>query len=529
MTDMGRATLEASLAALEHRLVGAGGPFELRPGVNGAPSYAGGPRALTDLYARARKLGEKPLLARGDDRQSYGEVFGPAFALAERLSRQGWAGRRIALALDDGAEWLVWFVAITAAGASCVLPPPGASDERVSSCCEAAGCDAVVAPLDHSLARGGLKNLKDDGWAGLEAGSIPDVAPEAEAIVAFTSGSSGSPKGVAHTHRSLVTGLRNMMLGGTLANRMLPVSSAAPERPQAPSTLVLSPLAYVAGYSAFLLSVATGGRIVLPEETDDDVILSTIRTEGVQALGGMSPALLRRLVRRPEGPQALRSLRRLQLHGSALQQSLVEELRDLVPAAQLFTGYGASETAGSIAMAAVDQIIDQAGGCGRLLPSVQLRVVDEAGAVVPAGVHGALQVRGDMVMAGYLDPARTGQAMTADGWYRTGDIGRLEDGAWLSVIGRSEDRIAGATGFVTPVEEAVRAACEVEDAAVTSSIDGRVLILYLQARPSQAVDRDGALAAVKSAAGWAGAVDIRLLDAFPRTASGKIDRLRLDA
>jgi len=269
MIDNDRASLDLSLAAFERRLMGAGGPVELAR-ANRTPFFVTGPRSLSDIYARARLMGEKPLFAHGRDHRAYKGIFEPAFALAAGLANQGWGGRRIALALDDGAEWLVWFVAITAAGSACVLPPPEGADDRAWSRCESAGCDAVVAPSEHPLAHRGLKNLKDEIRFASETGPIPQVAPDAEAIVAFTSGSSGSPKGVIHTHRSLVAGLRNMMLGGALANRMLPASPGVPERPQPPSTLLLSSLAYVAGYSAFLLCVATGGRIVLPEDDGDD-------------------------------------------------------------------------------------------------------------------------------------------------------------------------------------------------------------------------------------------------------------------
>lgn len=93
MIDDGRADLDPSLAAFEQRLVGAGGPFELASRGNGTPFFVTGPRSLTDIYARARLMGEKPLFARG--------LFEPAVALAASLVHQGWASHRIALALGQ--------------------------------------------------------------------------------------------------------------------------------------------------------------------------------------------------------------------------------------------------------------------------------------------------------------------------------------------------------------------------------------------------------------------------------------------
>jgi long-subunit acyl-CoA synthetase (AMP-forming) len=156
-------------------------------------------------------------------------------------------------------------------------------------------------------------------------------------------------------------------------------------------------------------------------------------------------------------------------------------------------------------------------------------VVDDAGCVLGAGAQGHLQVRGDMLMSGYLDEDATARTMTADGWFRTGDLGLVTDEGWLEVTGRTSDQTLGRAGPMAPIEDAVRSACGVEDAAVQASTDGGALILYLQAAARQSIDQASAVAALKSVSGWTGLVDVRRLEVFPRTASGKIDRLRLGA
>jgi acyl-CoA synthetase (AMP-forming)/AMP-acid ligase II len=201
------------------------------------------------------------------------------------------------------------------------------------------------------------------------------VDPDSEALVVFTSGSSGIPKGVRHSHRSLLSGLRNMMLGGALSGCTRPKVGLAQSKPEPPCALVLAPLAYIAGYSAFLMSISGGGRIVLARGEPEDRIIELLELEGAQSITGASPELLRRWVRRPDAATRLRALRRLQLHGESLRRTLVEEIQTLLPEVQLLTGYGLTETSGSIATSAVSWVLDTPGCCGPLLPSVDLRIV----------------------------------------------------------------------------------------------------------------------------------------------------------
>lgn len=522
--------LDARLLAFEARLTGAGAPFELMLRPDGARRFASGPGVLGDVYRRAARMGDKALVATMSERWSYAKVMGDAHALSAALVAEGYGRRRIALLIEDGPQWLVWFVAITAAGATCVLPPPGATPDVAARCLAAANCAVAVVEPSRGQAPGGIENLH-----GLrpraESGEPTQARPDDEVLISFTSGSSGEPKGVVHSHRSLLSGLRNMMLAGALSSQMLPpMPVTTGERPRASSTLVLSPLSYIAGCSAFLLALITGGRLVLATEADGaESVTRVVQTDEINAISGASVDFIRRLLRRDGAAEALRSLRRLQLHGSLLHAPLVQEIGAALPQVQVMTGYGMSETAGSITGAPVQRLLERIGGCGRLVASVDLRVVDDAGRPLPPGAVGHIEVRGDMVMQGYLDDARTARAFTPDGWFRCGDMGALGEGRWLRVLDRSERRLGSDPdrAFISQIEEVVRGLTGVDDAAVAASTDGDGLVVYAQVSALDVID-PSALGIAAAVAGLSRSIEVRLVEALPRTATGKIDRRSLE-
>jgi acyl-CoA synthetase (AMP-forming)/AMP-acid ligase II len=521
---MGRTALEASAAPVEARLIGPGSPFHIERSERGTRAFVNGPHGLSDLYSRAARNGDRPFLTSGDATWSYDEIFGRALGLARWLQEEGLPGERIGLLLDEPAEWLTWFIAITAAGASCVLPSPGANLEAASALFETAGCESIVAQNSPFMERIAGRQRLD---IRLEASPV-----EQEAIIAFTSGSTGTPKGVRHSQRSLLSGYRNMMLGGAIGAAMQRHAGTfrPPHRPTPATTMLLAPLNYIAGYSAVLLALGNGGHLVVPKDLEDvGELAASIHALSPQALVGAQPPLLRRLIRLPD-LSLIASLKRLQLQGASVQSNLVGELAERLPDVDLAVGYGLTETAGAIASAPIGALEGLDGGCGRIVPSADLRVVGADGRILSSGEVGQIEVRGDMVMLGYLDERANDRAFAPDGWLRTGDVGRVEAERWLCVLDRDDNerqQNESVEVYRGAVEDAVRRQPGVDDAvAVLASQD---LVLYVQVRLGETLDQSATEAAVRRASGWRGDVVIRQASDFPRTASGKIDRRVLGA
>lgn len=512
---------------LVQRLTARGSPFELEETDEGLHRFVRPPHTLTDIYRRAERAGDRALLVVGTAVSTYGDIMGVARAQLPTLQSQGLCGKRVGLLLDDGAEWITWFVAITAAGAVCVMPPPGAARQTVAACLELARCAAIVD-------EGGLRLLGAAAPPAApnerRASDWLELQPEAEAVVAFTSGSSGTPKGVVHSHRSLLSGLRNMMLGGAIAGQMIPGGArpAQPAKPPLPATLVLAPLAYIAGFSTLLLTLTSGGKIILASSAvATDALAAIVADQGVQSITGSSNELIRRLIDLPGALKLLAPLRRIHLHGEGLQYDLVSRIAAALPHAQVVTGYGLTETAGTIATAPAMRVLGRPGVCGLVLPTAKVRIVDGDGRPTPFGKVGEVEVRGEMLMRRYLGEEPNSSAFSPDGWFRPGDIGSIDAEGWLRILGRSSTTPSDETGVsLIAAEEALRLLDGIHDAVVALAPGGQV-VAFVEPKPGQTPDTVQLSAGSRLHDLCGGIVEFRMMERLPRTGSGKVERAAL--
>ena len=515
-----------ALADFVTRLTGPKSPFALVMGQDG-PQFVSGPQTLVEVYRRARRMAAAPLVILGDKAISYAEILEPGLALAGALRRRDLQGRRIAVDLEDKVEWLRWFVAITAAGASAVLVPAQSGQGEVAVYLDAADCHLIVTRRDRPYA--GVENLL--GLTTTDAVEEWTLAPEAEALVAFTSGSTGVPKGVRHSQRGLLAGQKNMMLLGAVVGKLAvqPDAPPADARPTgAPTPLIVAPLSYVAGYSAFLLALSTGGRIALSQGVVTvEEACALVERWALSSIVGAGDDFIRRLIRTPAASSKLSSLRRLQFHGAGLRTEIRREVAEALPDVQILTGYGLTETCGAVASAPARLVPDDAGG-GWLSPGVAYRLAPADPTSGLPEAAGYLELRGEMVMLGYLNPVQNTAAFTPDGWFRTDDFCDVTDDGWLTVAERPRGLI-GPEGAAAPrlmLEAAIRDITGVDEAVVDALEDGETLRVVVQARAGQEISDIQIVRALSERALWTGPVLVEARETLPRTASGKLDRGR---
>jgi acyl-CoA synthetase (AMP-forming)/AMP-acid ligase II len=485
---------------------------------------------------------------------TYAEVFSEANAVARGLGRIHGVrvGDRVAVILPNCPQWWIAFVAITSMGAVAVLVDPRGEPSHIRNALQLARCSVVITDestgrmlAEHADSRPQMLVRNCTGESHLEplhasfAGTAREDAhlpidrraldPDQEALVAFTTGSTSFPKGVVSSHRAVVAGVMNMMLSSALASIRNRAQGPVTQRVQgSPSSLLLAPLTHVSGYSHLLLMTQVVGKVVLLPTWQVETAVDLIENQRIRALSGANAAQLRELIRR-EARLGLDSLTSVGIHGEALRENILAELRDRLPNATPGTGYGLTETNGSICAAVGRDLAEHPGTCGPVVPAVEARILDEHGVAVPTGETGEIWVRGAMLMSGYC-----GRSTASDtGWFCTEDFGRIDAQGWLFLAQRRQDVFycGDQPLSVAAIERLAYECGGIDEAAALFSGEGqRLHRLVVAIVPRKgAVDPGPQLSArlTRELGADACQVQIETLAQLPRLSSGKIDRRTL--
>jgi fatty-acyl-CoA synthase len=283
-----------------------------------------------------------------------------------------------------------------------------------------------------------------------------EIAPSDPFAILFTAGTSTKYKGVVQSHESLL--------------RTAVATAAGLGMTDSDRTLCTVPLFNIFGLGvALLTSIATGSGLVLQESFDVEGVLELIESARPTVLHGV-PTMFVMLLRDPGIESAdLSSLRAGLIAGAPVSPELARDIRArILP--DLEIAYGLTETAPTVSMTLpTDSPEKRAGTVGRPLPGVEVVILDDEEAPVPVGTEGEVAVRGFNLMSGYFrQPAATRNAMTAEGLFKTGDLGTLDAEGYLQIDGRKRDLIIRGGYSVHPreVEDHLRSLPAVADAAV---------------------------------------------------------------
>lgn len=532
-------------------LMSAGSPFEMATQADGTRTFRFAPRTLPELYARARKRPQDAtVLVDGEHRIALGELFRAARGIHRLVTPHRALPRRVAVWLPDGPLLAAALIGITEAGSAAVLVPCNTEASRVADLLHLTECEVllasaaveslcgdslavgVVVSWEAALQAGSAGNQESEAVGGVDGDGPP--GPADPALVAFTSGSSGSPKAVVISHRALLTGLWNMMLASAWTarrNRQLEGGAAIPlPGGGAPCSLVAAPLTHVGGYTQLLLALAVSVRVVLLSRWDARQAAELARREGATTLIGATPPMIKELLdvaREADQPLPLNSFG---IHGAAFRRSLMEEIGRRVPGARFSTGYGMTETSGSIAATSGAEFLSRPDTCGPVLPTVDIEVIDANGLPQPPGLPGEIRVRGAMLFSGYLQrcdaPAAPGDSTD---WLRTGDIGVLDQEGFLTLLERHADSIRlGTRGIHCADIEKYLDQKSYGDEVVAVGIESGQRLLVGIVSPRKDVDAGDLKRDLKEEfevpRDW---ITVICRPDLPRTASGKIDRRAL--
>jgi acyl-CoA synthetase (AMP-forming)/AMP-acid ligase II len=360
------------------------------------------------------------------------------------------------------------------------------------------------------------------GWAACAehkpAAELPAVQPDDVAVLAYTSGTTSDPKGVIHDHRSLLSELRHMQDWMTAAD----------------PKLMGSPVTHATGMLGAVLGPLTLGQdIHLIDRWDPAHALEVMRAAGIGGGTGASVFLASLLDHPDFSPEHAALMRRVGLGGAPVPVALAE--RAAAHGITIIRAYGSTEHPSTTGCQYDDPADLRHRTDGRALAGVELRLVDADGADVPAGSPGEILSRGPDLCLGYTDPALTAAAFDAAGWYHSGDIGVLDPHGFLTITDRVKDIIirGGENISAAEVEEALQTLPGVAEVAVVAAPDERLgerACAIVRMRPGAAPLAHGDLCAHLARAGLARPKwpeELRLVDDFPRTASGKIRKVEL--
>ncbi|MGW4206166.1 AMP-binding protein, partial [Streptomyces sp. NPDC004726] len=337
------------------------------------------------------------------------------------------------------------------------------------------------------------------------------------ALLLYTGGTTGLPKGVMISHRSLLTSL----FGSILANK-------AAERGGV--TLVTAPLFHIAAFLSWYSQAVIGGTLVFLPVFSAEGFLDAVQRHRVTTCI-LVPVMVQMVCEHPEfGSYDVSGLETVTYGGAGSPQSLLDEAMKAFPRARFTQGYGLTETGVLTMLAHEDHV---RGGprlrsAGRATPSVELAVMGPDGGVLQPGEVGEVVTRGGHVMAGYWGKPEQTAEVLRDGWLHTGDGGYLDEEGYLYIVDRLKDMIitGGENVYSAEVENAVASHPDVASCAVIGVPDeewGERVHAVVVLRPGRTSTGQEIRAHTKTLiAGYKAPRSVEFVDALPMSAAGKI-------
>lgn len=433
---------------------------------------------------------------------SYAGLLARSGAIAAALGARGLAaGDRVLVQVEKSVDALFLYLACLRAGLVYVPINPGATARER---------DYFVADAEPALV---VDQAVLAALAAAPAAPFEEVTrgPDDLAAILYTSGTTGRSKGAMLSNGNLAANARTLIAAWRFSHQDRLIHAL--------------PIFHVHGlFVATHCVLGAGARMLWLPGFDADAILAALPAATV--LMGV-PTFYTRLLARPELNPERAGAMRLFVSGSAPLPAEVHRAFEAATGHRILERYGMTET-GMLASNPHDGA-RVAGSVGPPLPGVDIRIADPDAAGV-----GGIEVRGPNVFGGYWRmPEKTAEAFTADGWFRTGDLGRFDADGYLFIVGRAKDLIISGGFNVYPAEveaaiEVLPGVAEVAVIGVPHPDFGEGVVALLAARPGQAVDPAAVAAALRETLGaYKRPKAIEIVDALPRNAMGKIEKAAL--
>lgn len=424
---------------------------------------------LEDLLFAGTAGDELSVHASGED-HTRDEVVARAVQIAGAIADAGvTTGTPVGVMLPNGMDVVATLFAVWRAGGVYVPLNPRLGADDLAHVADAVGPAVIVTDDEHAGRFAGRSLVLVGDRPVLRPGATTDRRYDADvALIQFTSGTTGRPKAVLLQHAGVIE-----LLDGVLDKLR---GNARSDRPPMPNLVPVS-LSLWAGIYNVLFAMRVGAAVVVMDGFDTVQFAHLVRRFGIRSTV-LPPAAMAMLAddESIEDLHPLKYVRSITAPLSPLQARRFRERFDI----SVLNSYGQTEIGGEIVgWNAADSRThgdDKLGSVGRPHQGVEVRTVDTDGAVLPADGAGEVQVRTPAMSAGYADGSDLADRLTADGWFRTGDVGRVDPDGFVWIEGRMSDMInrGGLKVFPAEVEEVLRLAPGVGDAVVVGVPDERL-------------------------------------------------------
>lgn len=466
----------SQLTQAREQLTQPGAPFEMYEEThNGVvyKLYKNVPATVRESLAVGRNHGEAPFLQYEGESWNFNEFFKGVDAIAYQLVHkyQLSKGQRVAIAMRNYPEWMMAYAAAISLGAVAVpINSWGQRDDLLFALgdCEAsvvftdqqrydyiaddlAGMNVRAVVVRPALAITGAHAESYEDFIGdLEAASQKpldefafDVGPDDEAMILYTSGTTGRPKGAVSNQRNITQVLMNFefhatqsaMTNGPIIEKML--TSGFPSK-----SLLAVPLFHVSGlYAQFLLSLRGGRTILMMYKWDPSKALQLIESERITTLSA-APSMVLDLLDHPEFDSTdTSSLMVASGGGAASPPRMASLIKEKIDHPYPGSGYGMTETNASCCSGTGASFWYKPNSSGTLSPTMEFKTIDENGNDLPAGERGEICLRSIGVVKGYLNRPEATAESFIDGWFLTGDIGYMDEEGFIFIVDRAKDII----------------------------------------------------------------------------------------
>jgi long-chain acyl-CoA synthetase len=454
--------------------------------------FKNAPRSMRDAWLQTAARGDVPYFYYGEDSYTYAEAHARVVSTAAWLTARGIKkGDRVAIGMRNYPEWAMahwalqcigaitvslnaWWIAeelkyaFTDSGATAAIVDGERLERLTDDMLRECGVHSVV--VVRATARPGTFSWDD--VSGNSSAELPtvEIAPDDDATILYTSGTTGFPKGALGTHRNYITNIWNGLFGVALAMKMNGVVSPPADTPKPQVTgFSTFPYFHIAGLCGMIGGTYNGNAIVAQYKWDPVEAMELIQKHKVNSFGGV-PTVVRSLLEHPDiDNYDLSSLTTISQGGAPVAPDSVASIESKFGGkVGAGNGYGLTETTAAVIANSGAAYFARKDSVGLPHVGTDVRIVDENGNDVPQGSIGEVWVYGPNNVKGYWNkPVETAKAFT-DGWFHSGDAGYMDEEGFIYVVDRIKDMVlrGGENVYCVEVETVLFEHSAVRDCAV---------------------------------------------------------------